>query len=64
MFSVNYFGVKKALLIVINRNKKMNEKIKIHVLHCGMVYTPPYPPYDIGGVGLLKVADFGFPKKY
>lgn len=38
-------------------------KIKIHVLHCGMVHTSPYLPYDTGGAGLLKVAGFGVPEK-
>ncbi len=40
-----------------------NGKIEIHVLHCGMVHTSPYLPYDTGGAGLLKIAGFCVPKK-
>lgn len=40
----------------------MSEKIRIHVLHCGMVHTSPYLPYDTDGAGMLKVAGIGVPK--
>ena len=44
-------------------NKFMSGNIKIHILHCGMVHTSPYLPYNTGGAGLLKIAGFGVPKK-
>lgn len=37
--------------------------MRIHVLHCGKVYTSPYLPFDTDGVGMMKVAGIGVPKK-
>lgn len=39
------------------------ETIKIHVLHCGLVHTSPYLPFDTGRAGMLKVAGIGVPAK-
>lgn len=32
------------------------DEIRIHVLHCGMVHTTKYLPFDTGGASQLKVA--------
>lgn len=37
--------------------------IKMHVLHCGRVFTSPYLPFDTDGAGVLKVAGIGVSKK-
>lgn len=37
--------------------------MRIHVLHCGYVYTSPYLPFDTDGASRLKVAGIGVPKK-
>lgn len=37
--------------------------MRIHILHCGIVRTSPYLPFDTDGAGILKVAGIGVPKK-
>lgn len=39
------------------------DEIRIHILHCGMVHTTKYLPFDTGGASQLKVAGIGVPEK-